>query len=125
MDDFTRNTIEDILADVSGHDAKITRFFEQHIRDSEEEEIGVESLYVFKEIHHSVVSFLDSKIEEFKGMEMMGLDLSRDNESEEDEELLEKYAQSMFIMNEKVAIILEFFVDNLGEELVVEVLGLE
>jgi len=118
---FTRDAIEQ----VKHHDRKITIFFDKEIRDSEEELPSVESLRRFKPIYDDMQNYLEDAVEEMKAMEVMGMGLEEAPSSKEEELLLTELLQAIHVLTRKIEIILEFFLSNLGESVVVEVLDLE
>jgi len=125
MEEYSLEFTKDSIVQVKFHDKQITQFFEREIRDSEDDEPTVESLRAFKPLYDNMQEYLLEAVEEMKAMEVMGLPLEEEAETEEEIKLLEELLTAIHVLTRKIEIILEFFLTNLGEAVVVEVLDLE
>ena len=125
MEDYSLEFTKDSIVQVKFHDKQITQFFEREIRDSEDDEPTIESLRAFKPLYDNMQEYLLEAVEEMKAMEVMGLPLEEEAETEEEIKLLEELLTAIHVLTRKIEIILEFFLTNLGEKVVVEVLDLE
>lgn len=125
MEEYSKQFTLDSIFHVKSHDAKVTEFFDREIRLSEDDEPSVETLEKFQPIYKNMMDYLNEAITEMKAMEVMGMALDEAPESDEEEAMLEELLKAIHILTRKIEIILEFFLSNLGEEIVVEVLDLE
>lgn len=125
MEEYSIAFTKDAIEQVKHHDTKVTEFFDAEIRFSEDDEPSVDSLRKFKPIYSNMNEYLHEAIEEMKAMEVMGMGLDEPPSSKEEEDLLTELLIAIHTLTAKIEIILEFFLSNLGESIVVEVLDLE
>ena len=123
MEDFLRSVLVDCVDKLEDQNDKITKYFDDVIRESQDDEATIEMLEKFKPVHGELVETLMEQMQLLNGLEIMGF--GEDTYDAESKLITGDIVNHLNTMTLKVEIIVEFLVDSLGSEIVVEVLGLE
>jgi hypothetical protein len=122
MDDFTRNFFENSLTKITKLNSELNHFFEEEVASSDSEYATVDMLVRYKSVHTSVIERLESELKQISAIEAMGLGENDLVETEEEKHLYLRLIQGLEVLRMKIEFILHFFIDNLGMDVVREVL---
>lgn len=125
MEDFLKSVLIGCHKQLEEQSDELSLYFETVIKPDDEHMDEMEMLQLFKPVHSEFINVLNGQMQTLSGLEVMGFGDEDDEPDSERMKIAQEIARTLEVITIKLELILEYLVDLLGEDVVVEVLELE